>query len=212
VTEPLRSANKRNLLAVFITLLILLEMVAYVTTTPRPQEQFFQIYVLGSNRLAADYYPNDNPNISPGEPVTWYLGVTNDMGNTQFAAIVIRLGNQTINPPNDTQGLPSPAPLVTEYGRFIQNNETWEFPFTWSISNMTVANGSTHILDLQIGNASYRLPSSMAQNGYNFRIIIELWTMQSDTGALQFGWNTAGVHRVAWLQIWFNSTSTTHGP
>jgi hypothetical protein len=176
-------------------------MVAYVATTPRPQEQFFQIYVLGSNRLAADYYPNDNPNILPGEPVTWYLGVTNFMGNTQYAAIVIRLGNQTIDPPNDTLGLPSPAPLVAEYGQFV-----------WSITQLTVANGSTRITQLQINNQTYQLPNSMAQNGYNFRIIIELWTMQSDTGTLQFGWNTAGVHRVAWLQVWYNATSTTHGP
>jgi hypothetical protein len=208
VIESLRSANKRTLLAVFITLLIVFEMAAYVATTPRPQEQFFQLYVLGSNRMAADYYPNDDPNILADEPITWYLGVTNFMGNVQFVAVRVRLGNQTINPPNDTQGLPSTAPLVTEFTRFVQKNETWEFPFTWTITKLTVTNATTRISELRIGNETYLLPSSMARNGFNFRIIIELWTLQSDTGALQFGWNTGGQHRVAWLQVWFNATST----
>jgi hypothetical protein len=208
VTQPLRSANKRNLLAVFITLLIVFEMIAYVATTPRPQEQFFELYVLGSNRMAADYYPNGDPNIRANEQVAWYLGVTNLMGNVQFVAIRVKLGNRTINAPNDTQVLPSPAPLVTEFARFIQSNETWEFPFIWSISKLTVVNASTCISQLQIGNETYQLPSSTALKGYNFRIIIELWTMQSETGALQFGWNTGGEHRVAWLQVWFNATST----
>ena len=212
MTEALRSANRRNLLTVFITLLILFEMVAYVATTPRSQEQFFQIYVLGSKRMAADYYPNNDPNILPGDRVTWYLGVTNYMGNAQLAALVIRLGNQTINPPNDTLGLASPAPLLAEYDRFIQNNETWEFPFAWYISELTVVNGSSRISQFQIGNQTIQLPNSMAQNGYNFRIIIELWTLQSDTATLEFGWNTAGQHRVAWVQIWFNATSPAHGP
>lgn len=64
------SQNRRTLIAVFFTLLVVCEMLAYVATTPRPQEQFFQIYVLGSNHMAADYYPNGDPDIRIGELTT----------------------------------------------------------------------------------------------------------------------------------------------
>jgi hypothetical protein len=201
--------NRRNLLAVFITVLIIFEMLAYVSTTPRPQEQFFQFYILGANRLAADYYPSNDTNIRLGESLTWYIGVTDLMGNMQFVSIRVKLGNETISSPNDTQGLPSPAPLVTEFMRFIQNNETWELPFVWQILNASNAERSVRILALQINNQTILLSEPWARTGYNFRFIFELWVWDTDSANFQFGWFTANEHRVAWLQLWFNATSVT---
>lgn len=202
------SQTRRNLFAVFVTLLIVFEMIAYVATTPRPREQFFQIYVLGSNRLAADYYPNDDPNIRRAETVRWYLGVTNFMGNVQLAAIRVKLGNQTILPPDDREGVPSQAPLVTEYRRFIQNNETWEFPFVWQISNVITLDDYAYIQELVINEDAFDLQGPPAKRGHNFRLIIELWTWEVDSESLQFGWIAGGERRAAWLQVWFNATTT----
>jgi len=202
------SQNRRNLLVVFITLLVVLEMIAYVGTTPRPREQFFQLYVLGENRLVADYYPNDNPNLRRGDSVRWYVGVTNFMRTVQLVAIRVRLGNQTIRPPDDQQALPSPASLVTEFKRFIINNETWEFPFVWQITSGSAVGESVHISELQINNQTFQLESSSALNGYNFRLIIELWTWDVESAAFHFGWQASNERRVAWLQVWFNVTST----
>jgi len=200
------SQNRRNLLAVFVTALIVLEMVAYVATTPRAGEQFFQLYVLGANRLAADYYPNDDPNIRLRDSVRWYLGVTDFMGTVQLVVIRVKLANQTINPPDEVQGLPSPAPVIIEFKRFIQNNETWEFPFVWQITNAVAIEGTTRILELQINNQTYPVQDSSARNGHNFRLIIELWTLDAESGLIQFGWRAGGERRVAWLQVWFNMT------
>ena len=200
------SQNKRTLIMVFITLLVVFEMIAYVATTPRPREQFFQLYVLGSKRMAADYYPNNDTDISRGETVSWYLGATNSMGNVQLAEIRVKLGNQTINPPNDQLALPSPAPLVTEFKRFTQDNETWEFPFVWRLTNVRFANNSAQILEFEINDETFQVVDCSARSGYNFRLIFELWTWDTGMGAFQFGWVTGGDHRVAWLQIWFNAT------
>lgn len=200
--------NRRTLLVVFITLLIGFEMLAYVATTPRPQEQFFQLYVLGADRMAADYYPNNDADIRLGDRVRWYVGVTNFMSNVQLVVIRVKLGNETIMPPGDLLAIPSPAPLVTEYSRFIQGNETWEFPFVWQIVNAVAVGGSAQILELGINDENFQLQGSSARNGYNFRLFIELWTWDVDSAALQFGWQADGEQRVAWLQVWFNATST----
>ena len=201
------SQNRRTLIAVFITLLVVCEMVAYVATTPRPREQFFQLYVLGAKHMAADYYPNNDTDIRIGEPVTWYLGVTDNMGTAQLVAIRVKIGNQTIKPPDDQQALESPAPVVTEFMRFLQENETWETPFVWSISDAVSSGNSTRILTLQINNETYQIQDSSASNGHNFRLIFELWTWQTEANAFEFGWTANGEHRVAWLQVWFNMTS-----
>jgi uncharacterized membrane protein len=200
--------ERRTWVIVFITFLVIFEAAAYVATTPRPTEQFFQVYVLGSNHLAADYYPNDDPNIRLGDSVRWYVGVTNFMGSVQLVDVRVKLGNETISPPDDQSGLPSPAPLVAESLRFLQDNETWEFPFVWQILNVTESQGATRILLLQINNQTYPVQSVDAVNGYNFRFIIELWTWNVDSNGFGFGWYAGSEHRVAWLQVWFNATST----
>jgi hypothetical protein len=129
------------------------------------------------------------------------------MGTVQLVALRLKLGNQTINPPNDLEATPSPAPLAAEFWRFIQNNETWEIPFFWQIVNADALGGSTRILALQINNETYPVLGPSAVNGYNFRLIIELWTWDVQSTTLQFGWSASGERRVAWVQVWFNMTS-----
>jgi hypothetical protein len=193
---------------VFFISLIVFEMIAYVAVTPRPREQFFQLYVLGANRLLSDYYPNGDPNIRRGELVRWYVGVTDFMGTVQLVALRVKLGNQTINPPNDIGAQPSPASLVAEFWRFIQDNETWEMPFFWQIVNAETVAGSTRLLEMQIGNETYKVPDLTAVDGNNFRVILELWTWEPSSGTLQFGWLSDNERRVAWAQVWFNMTSS----
>jgi hypothetical protein len=134
------------------------------------------------------------------------------MGTVQLVSIRIKTSNQTVPPPDDQRGLESPAPTVTDFAQFLQDNETWEVPFVWSISNATSNSGSTRILTMQINNESYPATSWSASNGYNFRLIFELWTWQTDTSAFGYGWITEGTHRTAWLQIWFNMTSPAPKP
>ena len=193
-----------------MVLLVVCEMITYVTTTPHPREQYFNLYVLGANRMASNYYPNNNPNIKLGEPVTWYLAVTDNMGIVQLVSIRVKVSNRTIGSPDDKQTSGSPAPVVIDLARFLLDNQTWEVPFVWSIQNATKNGGSMRILALQINNETYQISDWSASEGYNFRLIFELWTWQTDSNRFEFGWNTDGQHRIAWLQLWFNMT--TLGP
>jgi hypothetical protein len=124
----------------------------------------------------------------------------------------LKLGNETTTPPNDTSNTPSSAPELTAFDRFLANNETWEFPFVWSITNATTTAGSIHILSIQINNETYQIPNWFATNGYDFRLILELWVWQTNTNTLTFGWNSNGGHRTAWLQVWFNMTTPIPPP
>jgi hypothetical protein len=200
----LNTRSLRALLPIFVTLLILFEMAAYASTIVRSQEQFFQFYLLGANHSASDYYPDQDTNIRLGEPITWYVGATDNMGATEFVSIRVKVSNATIKAPNDLQALPSAAPAVAEFARFLQDNETLEIPFIWSLSNVSLYQGSVHILMLQINNETYQISDWSANNGYNFRLIFELWTWNVDTANYQIGWMSGDQHKIAWLHIWFN--------
>jgi uncharacterized membrane protein len=88
-----RTRTIRSLLPIFLTLLILLEMVAYTTTITWPGEKFFQLYVLGSTGTARNYYPNNSSGLQIGENVHWNLGLVNDMDSLQYVSIRVKLGN-----------------------------------------------------------------------------------------------------------------------
>jgi hypothetical protein len=166
--------------------------------------------VLGGNGLAEDYYPNNSSYLQIGQRITWYLGVTNQMGSMQFVDIRVKLANQTTAAPNDTTATPSPAPVIAEFKQFMVSNGTWKIPFQWEILNFTTtSNGYSRIVKMQIGNVTYSLhdsPTCSSLSSCNFRLIFELWTWNVDYGDFQIGWLSDNQQRIAWLQIWFNLT------
>ena len=200
----------RTSLAVFLTCLIIFEMVAYAVTTPRPQERFFEFYILGASRTAQDYYPRPNSFfIQFDESVNWYIGVRNAMGSLQFVDVRVKLGNLTISAPNDTTASPSPAPLVTEFKHFISVGESWEIPFSWNVHDFTRMEGGYSNVQLTIANASYSVknaPGCSRASSCRFRLIFELWTWNIDSRGFEVGWWNGDRHRIAWLQLWFDVT------
>jgi hypothetical protein len=206
---PRLSEDVKRAVVIFISATIIFSALAYVAVTPRPKEQFFQLYVLGETRMAERYYPDDNPNILVGRSVKWYLGATNFMGSVQYVVIKVKLGNSTIKAPDDVNYMPSPAPVLLEFRRVLMDNETWEFPFAWIIGEVIEIGDMTSATVLVINvkdGAEVRSGQVSALNGHNFRIIFELWTFDPLTEELMFGWRAGGERRVAWLQMWFNAT------
>lgn len=198
----------RNLLAVFLILLVLFETAAYFSTITRPSEKFFQLYVLGSDGTAGNYYPNNSSSLQIGENIGWHIGVVNDMGTAQFVSIRVKLSNQTMNSPNDTLAISASAPIIAEFNHFLGNNETWQIPFEWQIANYTLStNEHVIIQELTIDNATYALvnaPTCISLNSCNFRLIFELWTWNVTIAGFQFGWWNNGQEQAAWLQLWFS--------
>jgi hypothetical protein len=157
--------------------------------------------------MAEGYYPNNDPNISVWREVRWYVGVTNFMGAVQCAVVKVKLGNSTIRPPSEKDHAPSPAPALLQFRRVLMNNETWEFPFFWKIRETRSSGGITELALLEVNGALIGDSMVSAVGGRNFRIIFELWTLDEGNGSEVFGWRATTGRRVAWLQVWFNTTN-----
>ena len=194
------------MLVLFITFLIVFEMLAYIATTPKQQGQYFQLYLLGAKGTVADYYPNNDTTIAINESVQWYLSVQNSMGSVQLVEIRMKLGNQTIPAPGGAN-ISSSAPEIASFYRFVQDNETWNVPLYWSIAKTIASSNATQITQMQVDNETYNV-RALARKGVNFRIIIELWTFNENSNAFQYGWTAGSDHQAAWLQVWFNVTTT----
>jgi len=199
------SEDKKRAVIIFASAFMIFAMLAYVAVTPLPKEKFFQLYALGDTKKAERYYPNNNTNLSTDTPVKWYLGTNNFMGSIQIAIIRVKLGNQTLVSPNETQATPAPLPILVEFRKVLLNNETWEFPFVWKIANITDV-GNLAYLTLNINGAEKYIEEVGAKDGYNYRLVFELWTLDIESNEIVFGWKASNQRRAAWLQLWFNAT------
>ena len=196
------------MIAFAIIATVIASTLAYVALNPRPEEQFFANWILGSEGMAANYYPNDNPNIGLREEVRWTLGVYNHMGSLQYVVLRVKLLNSTMPSPNDALDQPSPAAAILEFARVLVKNETWSIPFVWEILNYTVTGGHVTITSLSINQTSLTGQFASAVSGYNFRFIFELWYYDTNTNDLAFSWQTQSAQHSVWTQIWFNATQT----
>lgn len=190
----------------FLALVVSAPLVA--AYLPKAQEPFSALALLGQHGMAEDYFPNGSPDIHVGENVRWTIYVHNHMGKTEYISLRIKLLNSTTTPPNSTSCTPSCVPATYEVQRFVQNNETWLYPFSWSVKKATFL-GDYEGLDNLVINGEDVRTNVLAKNGCNFRSVIELWIFDEQLNDFRFGWSYGQESRCVWNQVWFNITNTS---
>ena len=196
---------------VFVSVCLVLVLAACapvaVALLPSREEPFFALAILGEEGMAELYYPGDDPRIEVGEEVRWTIYLYNHMGGAQYAAVRVKLLNSTVLAPNSTSCNPSPAPVVYEIRRVLLDNETWLYPFSWTIKDVEPVSDFLEITQLSINGASVGT-RAIAEGGFNYRFIIELWVFDEDFHDFRFSWRYRDELHCAWNQVWFNATSS----
>jgi hypothetical protein len=196
---------------VFVSVVFSLVLIASapvaMTYFPRKIQPFSTIAVLGEEGKIGQYFPEDNPAIEIGDRINWTLYLYNHMGKTQYFVVKIKLLNSTMQAPNSTLRVPSPAPVVFEVHRFLLHDETSLCIFDWSLLNITKIRSSTRV-DSMIINDKIIHTNVQAVNGNNFRLVLELWVYDVSTEKVDFGYKSSEESYGSWNQIWFNTTIT----
>lgn len=166
------------------------------------------IATLGKDMKAEGYYPNDDPNLEIGEDFEWHLMLFNRMGRAQLVSARIKLLNSTQSPPDSQTHNPSAGELLLEINRLLLNNETWTTPLVWDIAKAIPEGEGIRIRAISF-NGETREVDVASRGGNNFRIVIELWSFDLDSGEFEYPWKSGDELRSAWNQIWFNVTLTS---
>jgi hypothetical protein len=195
---------------VFVSVCLVLILVACIPVVmaflPSREEPFLVLALLGEEGMAEHYYPDDDPWIEVGEEVHWTVYLYNHMGETKYVAVRVKLLNSTILAPNSTLCVPSPAPMVYEVRQVIMHNQTWLFPFSWSILKLERVGDFLDIRSFSANGDSIDM-HAVALYGYNYRIVLELWVYDEGLKDFRFGWRYGDELRCAWNQVWFNATT-----
>lgn len=203
------SKDLRYLIAFFAIVTVIMSALAYVNLTPPYTDQFFSMWIVGSGGLTESYFPNNNPNLIPGEQVNWTLGVYNHMSSLEYVVVQVKLLNSTEISPNEETGVPSPVPEIFEFARVLVSNETWTIPFPWTIINAVSATGAVLISGLDINGTMITGNLAQAAGGLDFRFVFELWFYDQAANNLAFSWSTPTSTYSVWTQLWFNATASS---
>lgn len=203
------SKDLKSLVAFFVIVTVTVSALAYVELTTPYTDQFFSMWIVGSNGLTENYFPNNNPNIIPTEQVNWTLGVYNHMSSLEYVVVEVKLLNATETAPNEQTGVPSPVPEIFEFARVLVSNETWTIPFPWAIVNAVSVNGAVQINGLSINGTMITGSLARAAGGLDFRFVFELWFYDQAADNLAFSWSTPTSTYSVWTQLWFNATASS---
>jgi hypothetical protein len=202
------SSRDLQYFAAFVLIVtVVTSFAAYLTFNPPRTEEFYATWILGSDGLTENYYPNQNPNLRVGQTLNWTIDIYNHMGSLQYVVLRVKLMNSTLASPNDSTGQPSPVPSLIEFRRVLLSNETWTVPFVWSILKLEQRTSSVMITELSLNQNVMTGELAVALSGFNFRFVFELWHYDQTSGELVFPWTTAGATQSAWTEIWFNATA-----
>ncbi|MGH9922744.1 MAG: hypothetical protein ACRD38_08335, partial [Nitrososphaerales archaeon] len=178
--------------------------ITYVASERRPEMHFFSISTLGKDMMTENYYPRSNATIHVGDNLNWHIGVYNNMGEAEYVAVRIKLLNSTQSIPNDILQIPSSEQHILEFKHIVMNDSTWITPSRWSIIDTEEQGNYVVIRSLEINGIKIDNLDVRSLDGQDFRMVIELWRYDPETGSFAFAWNTGLEERIAWNQIWFD--------
>jgi hypothetical protein len=205
----LRSEDLRYFIAFVVIVTIAVSSLTYVESSPSYTDRFFSMWIVGTNGLTENYFPNNNPSIISGEQVNWAVGVYNHMSALEYVIVRVRLLNATEIPPNEQNGMASSVPEIFEFARILVDNQTWMIPFPWTIVDTATINGIVMITKLTINGTTITGNLAQAAGGFGFRFIFELWFYDPANNSLTFSWSTPTSTYSVWTQLWFNVTAGT---
>jgi len=181
-----------------IILLSTLGLLGPFLPLPRSAERFSELWILGPGHKAEDYPFN----IRASEPQQVYVGVRNHLGASAYYALRVRLRTQGEPLPNQTTTEPSPPPSLYEFRAFVAQNDEWETPVSFEVTDVEFSAGVCVVKGLRLNGGTLPVRSVSSwdpdRRGFYHELCFELWLYNSTSGSFEYHNRFVG--------IWLNMT------
>ncbi len=125
-SNEIREEERITIVVVLSAIIILVGLLVYISFTPPQEETFSALYLLDSEKKAENY-----PQLlvlGKNNTFLLWVGVENFMDRIEHSSVLVKVDNGT----GDTN--PSPIDSVYRFEKILLDEETWEFPITFSIN------------------------------------------------------------------------------
>ena len=181
--------NKMIIVASIFVLLLIITGIFLSALWPRYEERFFELGLLGKDKMAKGYYLDDNYSVKLSSQVDWFIYVTNHIGSSQNVVVKVKLVNSTVNLPNDLDNQPCPFNSIAEFPLSMSVNDSLIIPFSWIIVEAISQNNSTTIKQLTVNDQTVAVNVSDFPEAF-FRMVFELWVYNESLQTYEFGWKS----------------------
>lgn len=181
--------NKLIFSGIVVTIVFILIISLFVFFWPRSETKFFEIGLLGKDKLAKDYFPNNNSTIDLEDQINWYVYVHNHMSDNQNILLKIKLVNFTLTLPSDSQLINSEEYTFFEIPFSLLTDETQIIPIYWSLIEIDYDDEFVIIKRINLNDEMIPLDNIISNNSF-FRMIFELWVYNKETQRYESGWET----------------------
>jgi hypothetical protein len=154
---------------------------------PKYEAQFIEFGLLGKDKMAEGYYPNNNSTLYLNSSVNWHFYIHNHMRSIQTIVIRVKLLNSTMEMPSDKENRPSPSTTLTEIPLSLSVEEVAIVPFSWTLHEVFQQERLTIIKYLTVNNQIFFI--DVLDSNSSFRMVFELWVYDRSLQEYQFGWN-----------------------
>jgi uncharacterized membrane protein len=187
-----------------ITIVVFLILVIAIISTfwPRYEMQFIELGLLGKNRIADNYFSNENSTVFIDSQVDWNIFLHNHMENSQNVIVKVKLLNSTMDLPNDKEHKPSSIESFFELPFSLSNNETFFASFSWSINEVLIEDNLITLKNLKVNSQQVEVDVKTFSNSF-FRMVFELWVYDKSSQSYEFSWNSGEDYSSASIYIGF---------
>ncbi len=150
-------------------------------------EPYISFAILNQEKLAENYFPNDDRNVSSNVPLNWFVNVQNHMDDIKYVKIFVKMLNPKEYSANESSSNFSLPMIIHESSHILLKNENYLLPFTWSIVNMTRNERTIVIHEILIND---RLTDVQITSKYNenLQISFELWVYSDTSNQFELTW------------------------
>ena len=154
---------------------------------PFPEgKRFSELVLLGPNHMIESVAFN----VSLNKPSTVYLGVGNHMGESEYYTVYVKLRNQTQPLPVASNSSPSMLPVLYEFDVFVGNDDVWEKPLDFAVSDVSTVNDSMLLRSLQVNGFAFQVDEvslwDEERSGFYYQLFSELWYYNMTLSSFQY--------------------------
>ena len=179
--------NRLIISIIVLTIVLVLLISLFVFLWPRSETSFLEIGLLGKDKLARDYFPNNNSTITVGDQIDWHIYIHNHIDGNQNILLKLKLVNFTLNLPGASELNYSEQYTFFEIPMSLLVDETQIIPIYWNLLEIDNYAGFVTLKRININGEIVHLENITSNNSF-FRMIFELWIFNEETQRYEFGW------------------------
>lgn len=164
------------------------------------EEPFSELSILGPEHMARDYPFN----IGVNSERSFYVNVSNHMGESIYYLVYVKFRNQTQSFPNDTT--PSSLAPIYEFRVFLLDGEKWEDLIRFKFLEVLRDADTVRVRKMMINNMIIEMDSSTRwdaeYSGFYFQLFFELWLYDVTSESFKY-------YERGFVGVWLNMTIQT---